>query len=157
LSLFAFAGSAIQLVPDGTLLFHLLLIVGMVSLLNATLLKPINRVLQERDRRTKGRLEEAQGIVSSIGEKVREYEARLREARARGYARLEEDRGEAARERDRQVAAVKAEATEWRDAEKRKLKIDEDQAKAMLAKDAHAQALQIGGRILGRPITLRPQ
>ncbi len=56
MSFLAFSDSAIQLVPDGTLLFHLALIVVMVVLLNVTLLKPINRILEERERRTKGRM-----------------------------------------------------------------------------------------------------
>ena len=157
LSLLAFADSAIQLVPDGTLLFHLALIVVMVGMLNATLLKPINRVLQERDRRTKGRLNEAQSVLLSMEAKMREYEARRREARARGYARLEEDRGAASREREKKVGVVKAEVTNWRDREKERLRVDADQVKASLAEDSLSRALEIGGRILGRPIRLRGQ
>ena len=69
--MFAFAGSAIQLVPDGTILFHLLLIVVMVSLLNVTLLKPLNRILAERERRTKGGSEEARATLANADEKLR--------------------------------------------------------------------------------------
>jgi F-type H+-transporting ATPase subunit b len=89
---FALAENSIQLVPDGTLLFHLALIVLMVALLNATLLKPINRILEERDRRTKGRLSEAAATLRLVDEKIQDYEARLREARAAGYAAMERER-----------------------------------------------------------------
>jgi len=41
-----FAENSIQLVPDGTLLLHILIILVMVYVLNATLFKPINRILQ---------------------------------------------------------------------------------------------------------------
>src|SRR5712691_10225874 len=78
------AGGAIQLVPDGTLIIHLAVIVLMVALLNVTLLKPINRILQTRERRTKGRLTEAQDIMANVSAKMAEYEVRLREARAEG-------------------------------------------------------------------------
>ena len=40
--------TSIQLVPDGTLLFHLFLVVVMVFVVNRTLLGPINRILAER-------------------------------------------------------------------------------------------------------------
>jgi F-type H+-transporting ATPase subunit b len=149
---FAFAGSSIQLVPDGTLLLHLALIVAMVALLNATLLKPINRILEERERRTKGRFKEAQILLSAVSEKLREYESRMREARARGYQLLESERTAATGERERKVSEVKAEVTRWLDEEKRRLQTDEEQIRARLQKDAQERALEIGSHILGRPV-----
>jgi F0F1-type ATP synthase membrane subunit b/b' len=44
----AFAENSIQLVPDGTLFLHIIIILLMVFVLNATLFKPINRILEER-------------------------------------------------------------------------------------------------------------
>ena len=38
------AEASIQLVPDGTLLLHLLMVAVMVFILNRTLLKPINQI-----------------------------------------------------------------------------------------------------------------
>jgi F-type H+-transporting ATPase subunit b len=150
LSLLASAGGAIQLVPDGTLLFHLALIVVMVGLLNATLLKPVNRVLEERERRTRGRIGEAQKILAIAEEKMLEYERRLREARVSGYTLLEEQRSAASQERERRVSGVKAEVIRWRDEEKERLKRDEVAVKAGLMKDARKRAYEIGVRILGR-------
>ena len=152
LSLLAFLEGAIQLVPDGTLLFHLALIVVMVSLLNATLLRPINRILEERERRTKGRTGEAQQILRSVDERMREYQGRLREARGSGYALLEEERSAASRSREELVSSVKAEVMQWNDVEKEKLKKDEAEVKARLMKDAAARASEIGARILGRAV-----
>ena len=151
----AFAGSAIQLVPDGTLLFHLGLIILMVSLLNATLLKPINRVLAERERRTKGSAAEAQSILASVDNKIREYQQRLREARTKGYSLLNDERKTASRERELKVTEVKAEVARWVDLEKQALKRDEEQARSSLEKDAEGRAFEIGARILGRSIGSR--
>lgn len=153
MSSLAFLGSAIQLVPDGTLLFHLLLVVLMVSLLNVTLLRPINRVLTEREHRTKGSSMEAQSVLASVDQKMQDYEARLREGRAKGYALLESERATAWRERELQVVGVKAEVARWSADAKEKLKRDEEEAKERLTKDAHARATEIGGRILGRPLS----
>jgi F-type H+-transporting ATPase subunit b len=152
LSLLAFSDSAIQLVPDGTLLFHLALIVVMVALLNVTLLKPINRILEERERRTKGRIGEAQRILTSLDERALEYQRRLREARGTGYLLLEEERTTASRNREELVSAVKAEVMRWQEQEKENLKKAEADVKVSLIKDAGVRAAEIGSRILGRPI-----
>jgi len=148
----ALAGDAIQLVPDGTLLFHLMLVVVMVALLNVTLLKPINRILEERDRRTKGRSNEAMDALGKVSEKLREYESRTREARARGYALMEEERSAASREREQRIAGVKAEVATWLADEKSALQKQQEQAKVTLGAKAQARAKEISGQILGRTI-----
>jgi F-type H+-transporting ATPase subunit b len=152
LPLLGFAESSIQLVPDGTLFFHLALIIAMVALLNATLLKPINRILEERERLTKGRLSEAQRTLLTVNEKLAEYERRLREARAEGYALMERERAVISEERLRKLAEVKSEMARLLAAEKEKLKVEGAQVRGKLAVDARAIALEIGRQILRRPI-----
>ena len=76
-----FAENSIQLVPDGTLLLHVLIILVMVYVLNATLFKPINQILENREKRTRGRLTEAQEIMGNVSERLAEYERALRAAR----------------------------------------------------------------------------
>ena len=152
MSLLGFSDSVIQLVPDGTLLFHLALIVGMVALLNVTLLKPINRILEERERRTKGRMGEAQEILASVDERMLEYQRRLRDARGTGYLLLDEERSSASRNREELVSAVKEEVMRWQEQEKENLKRAEADVRASLVKDAGTRAAEIGSRILGRPV-----
>lgn len=146
-----FEGS-IQLVPDGTLLLHLVLIGGMVALLNATLLKPINRILEERELRTRGRLSEAAQTFATVDEKMREYERGLRQARTEGYAFLEKERTAVSSERDRKVAEVRAEISRWISSEQDKLKSDTEQVKKTLEADAQSVAIKISGQILHRDI-----
>lgn len=144
--------SSIQLVPDGTLLLHLALIVGMVALLNATLLKPINQILEERERRTRGRLSEAGQALATVDEKMRDYELRLRQARSEGYALLEQGRSALSSERDRKLADVRAEVTRWISDEQAKLKTDTSQVKKTLEADAQSMAQQISRQILQREV-----
>ena len=150
--LLAFAEGAIQLVPDGTLLFHLALIIAMVALLNVTLLKPINRILEERDRLTKGRISEAQRTLLIVHEKLLEYERRLREARAEGYSLMERERAVISEEKQRKVAEVKSEIARVLSAEREKLKTETAQVRGKLAVDSRSIALEIGRQILRRPI-----
>ena len=150
--LLAFAEGAIQLVPDGTLLFHLALIIAMVALLNITLLKPINRILEERERLTKGRLSEAQRTLLIVHEKLLEYERRLREARAEGYVLMERESAFISEERQQKLAEVKSEIAGLLSAEREKLKGEAAQVRGKLAVEARSIALEIGRRILRRPI-----
>jgi len=157
LLLIALAEGAIQLVPDGTLLLHLAVIAGMVALLNVTLLKPINRILENRDRRTKGRFVEAQTVLESVSEKLLEYESRLREARAEGYALLEEERAAVSREKELKVAEIKVEVATWLLDQKEKLRMDAEQVRAKLEKDAKPMAVEIARQILGRDVGELPR
>ena len=148
--LLTFAGSAIQLVPDGTLLLHLAIIVVMVVLLNATLLKPINRILEERESRAKGCVTEARAILAEISLKSLDYECQLRETRAAGYRVMEKERALLSHEREQKIGQVKAEVTRWTNEEKTQLGTDAEGAKASLQMDARATAQAISRQILRR-------
>src|SRR5918993_3977549 len=104
MTLMAFAENSIQLVPDGTLFLHIVIILLMVFVLNATLFKPINRILEERERRTRGRSGEAHDILQRVEEKLAHYEQTLREARAGGYRLMEQERSTAMGERQAKLS-----------------------------------------------------
>ena len=153
--LLAFAESSIQLVPDGTLLLHLVIIVIMVALLNATLLKPINEILEKRERLTRGRLTEAQQTLAGVTAKRREYELRLRDARSEGYVLMEQEQNAIARERERKVSEVRAEIAHGLASEKDKLRNETEQVRGSLKKNAREMALRISQQILRRPVSER--
>ena len=97
------AETSIQLVPDGTLLLHLLMVAVMVFVLNRTLLKPINQILSEREKQITGPLREAEALGAETEEKRKRYHSALREARAEGYRLLEKERAAALKEKDEKV------------------------------------------------------
>jgi F-type H+-transporting ATPase subunit b len=152
-ALLALAEGAIQLVPDGTLLFHLAAIIAMVAVLNATLFKPINRVLEERERRTKGTLGDAANTLLIVDEKLRDYENRLRTARAEGYALMEQDRLLTSAKREQEIASVKAELSERLSKEKEKIRAEAASVREHLKDDTKKRAIEISRQILHRPIT----
>jgi F-type H+-transporting ATPase subunit b len=98
-----FAENSIQLVPDGTLILHVIVILVMVYVLNATLYKPINQILANREKRTRGRMSEADEISKSVSEKLSQYERALRQARSEAYALTEAERAEAMAERQQKL------------------------------------------------------
>jgi F-type H+-transporting ATPase subunit b len=148
-----FAENSIQLVPDGTLLLHVLLILVMVYVLNATLFRPINRILEAREKRTQGRLTEAQEILANVSQKLAEYERALRAARTEAYALSEHERAAAIKDRQADLDEMRAQLATSTAAEKEAIKRQADAARTSLDADARHIAVEIGSRVLGRPVS----
>ncbi len=103
------AQTSIQLVPDGTLLFHIVLILVMIAILNRTLFQPINKILAEREQKGTGTLAEAAELESRVSLGNKQYSDALRTARASGYKLMEEKRGEDLGDREARLASLKEE------------------------------------------------
>ena len=153
MTLVAFAENSIQLVPDGTLFLHILIILVMVFVLNATLFKPINRILEERERRTRGRSGEAHDILQRVEDKMTLYERTLREARAAGYQLMEQERAAALSERQARLDVVKNEISHSVMEQKEAIHAQVEEARATLDVEARRIAADIGSQILHRPIS----
>jgi F-type H+-transporting ATPase subunit b len=149
----ALAESSIQLVPDGTIVFHIFLILVMVAVLNRTLFRPINQILAERETQTEGSMAEARSLINRVREKIREYEQRLREARSDGYQLLEQRRLESLRERQERVSQLKNEISSWIAQQKSELQREAQSARETLSQNSRELATQIAARILERPST----
>ena len=150
---FGFAENSIQLVPDGTLLLHVLIILVMVYVLNATLFKPINAILATREKRTRGRLTEAGEILRNVSEKLAEYERGLRAGRTEAYAFTEHERAGAMQDRQRALDEMRAQLAASVAAEKQAIQRQAEAARTTLEADAGRIAVEIGTRILSRPIS----
>jgi F-type H+-transporting ATPase subunit b len=95
------------------------LTIGLLLLLHfylkAMLFGPLEKVLKERDRLTKGAREAGARSLAAADKKTQEYEAKLREARAEVYKEQEEIRrrwledqaSDVAQARERNAAAVR--------------------------------------------------
>ena len=148
-----FAENSIQLVPDGTLILHVIIILVMVYVLNATLYKPINQILESREKRTRGRLTEAQEIMQSVSEKIREYERSLRQARAEAYAQTEAQRTAAMKERQQKVNEMRAQLTQTIAQEKKTIEQQASDAHVTLEVESRRLAREIGSRVLNRSLS----
>lgn len=146
----ALAGESIQLVPDGTLFIHILLIILMVFILNATLFRPINRILKEREDQTLGRSNETRAILKRIDANLREYEQSLRSARAQGYSLLENYRAEALRHKQGLINSLRDELQVSTAEEKQLIQNQIEQARRTLAEDSHRMASEISRQVLHR-------
>ncbi len=143
---FAFAEN-IRLVPDSTIFLHIGMILLMIWILNRTLFRPINRVLEEREKRS-GRGSVAGEILSQVDEKAATYEKALREARSEGYQMMEANREEAMAVRGAQISTVKEEVTGLIADEKDSVRKQTEDARTTLTGDARKMAESITSTIL---------
>ena len=151
----AFA-ETIQLVPDGTLFVHIAIILLMIYVLNRTLFKPINRVLDERDRRTRGSSDESKDILRRVDESLSHYERSLRAARAESYRLLEQQRAEAMRIRQGKIEEVREKAARSIEEEKSLIRAQTEEARGSLEEEARRVAASVSMQILGRPASDTP-
>ena len=146
-----FAENSIQLVPDGTLFLHIAIIVLMIYLLNKTLFSPINKILAERERRTRGGTGEAHDILQRVTDNVNRYERSLRDARTEGYRLLEQERATALLERQNLLNSLRVEIESSTEKQKNLLRTQTEQARTSLEMDAQKIAADISSQILNRP------
>jgi F-type H+-transporting ATPase subunit b len=145
----AFAES-IQLVPDGTLVIHIAIILTMVFVLNRLLFRPIGRILSERETRTRGRTGEARETIQRVKESLSRYENSLRQARAEGYGLLEQQQSAAYEERKRKVAVVRGEVEEQVEQQKGEIRTQAERARGTLRDEAERVAADISSHLLRR-------
>jgi len=144
------AEAQIQLVPDGTLLLHVLMVAVMVFILNRTLLKPINDILAEREKLVSGRLKEAEALAAETEEKVSKYNATLREARAEGYRLLEKERTAALKGKDEKVRVYREEMSKTVAAQVEQTRRQEHSVREELESQAAVVGDLISSQILRR-------
>jgi F-type H+-transporting ATPase subunit b len=149
MTILAFAES-IQLVPDGTIVLHIAIIITMVFVLNKILFKPINSVLEERESRTRGRSGEARETIRRVEESLANYENSLRKARAEGYRLLEQQQAEAFGERQQKISIVRKEVEQQIEEQKSIIRTQADEARTTLGSEAARIASGISSQILGR-------
>jgi len=137
---------------DGSFLFIFFSILLLIFILNRTLFKPINQVLEERERLGAGRIGEARRMLGEYEDRLKRYESQLREARGEAYQRLEAERREVTVARQRMIADVKAETTTQIEAAKQEIAKQAAGAQQNLENEARAMAGAISSQILHRQV-----
>jgi F-type H+-transporting ATPase subunit b len=137
---------------DGSFLFIFFSILLLIFILNRTLFKPINQVLEERDRLGAGRIGEARRMLGEYEERLSRYESQLREARGQAYQRLEAERRETTVARQRMISDVKAETSAQIEVAKQEIAKQAAGAKQNLESEARAMAGAISSQILHRHV-----
>ena len=144
----ALAESSIQLFPDGTIFVHIAIILAMIWILNRTLYRPINRILETREKSKGGHASEAEAILASVAEKETRYTKELLDARSEGYALVEKEQKKAASARDKKIAEAKAETAAAFESGRADLDRQAETARGEIDTAAEKMADQIAAGIL---------
>lgn len=145
--LLAFAES-IQLFPDGTLFIHIGLILIMIWVLNRTLFRPINRVIDEREKAKGGAGGAAEKILDEVSEKEASYNAAMLDTRSKGYEIIEKEQKKAVEAREKKLSEVKVEIAETFDSGKAELEKQTAEARESIGANAEQMADKIAASIL---------
>jgi F-type H+-transporting ATPase subunit b len=147
--LLAFAESApVQLVPDGTLFIHIAIILLMIWILNRTFFRPINRIIEAREKNKGGRFGESETLLKEVAEKETKYNEALREARSKGYELVEKERTEALTKRQEKLGTAKEEIQQKLAEETTELEKQTAAARQSIATEAEKMAEKISSNIL---------
>jgi len=144
--LVALAEASIQLVPDGSIFFHIFLILVMIAVLNRTLFAPITKVLAEREERGKGSVGQAIAVEGQVEKGDRQYREALRSARTAGYKAMQEQRATSLQTRERELEAVRRETESFVRAEREALARQAENARQQV--DSETLAKDIRDRVL---------
>lgn len=145
--LLAFAAN-VELVPNGTLLIHIAMILLMIFILNRTFFRPINRIIESRLKNQGGRFTEAEQILNQVNKKQAVYEENLRQARSEGYDMIEDQRNAALQKQQAEMEAVKAETSEKFARNKSEIDRQTIEARTAIAQQADELADKISANIL---------
>ncbi len=145
--LLAFA-ETIQLFPDGSLFLHIGIILVMIWVLNRTLYRPINRILDARERNKGGHFTEAEEILKNAEGKESDYSREMLDARSHGYELIEKEQKKAVEDRNKRISDVKAEVAQSYETGKAELERQVADARVAIAADAEKAADTIAANIL---------
>ncbi len=137
---------------DGSFLFAFISILLLIFILNATLFRPINKVLEDREKMSGGTSHEAKDLIKEYDRKVMLYEDGIRNARHEAYQHAELQRRAALADREDLMAQAKAEATAQIEVAKQEIGNQVTGARTSLEKEALAMAAKVSSSILHRPV-----
>ena len=137
---------------DGSFLFVFISILLLIFILNATLFRPINKVLEDREKMSGGTSHAARDLIKEYDRKVMQYEDGIRNARHEAYQYAEAQRREALADRQDVIAQAKAEVATQIEAAKQEIVAQTAAARAGLEKEAIAMAAKVSASILRRPV-----
>ena len=120
----------------------------MIWVLNRTFFRPINRVIESREKHKGGHGSEAAAILSDVSEKQAKYNRELLATRSEGYELVEKERATAVSARQAKIAEAKGETTAALNSGKQEIQQLAAEAKSVIGKEAEAMADKITNNIL---------
>jgi F-type H+-transporting ATPase subunit b len=128
-----------------------LIILFFYSILRAIFFKPLLAVMAERDARTVGAQKAAEGTQAAAGEKIKQYQDALRQARGQVYAEQEAARKKLLDERAGQIKDARARAASEVSTAKSRVAAELAAARREIESTVAQLSAEIARRILQAP------
>ncbi len=138
------------MIPDLSVVWVIVLVLMLTGVLNRLLLRPMTRVMGERDGAIRSARELAEASQARAQAATEELDARTRAARGDVYRQMDEKRRDALERRVQLVADTRSEAERATTEAKQRLRAQALAAREQLDRDAGAIATTIVERVLGR-------
>jgi F-type H+-transporting ATPase subunit b len=137
-------------IPDLYLVWVVVFVLVLSVVLDRLLLRPITRVMQERESAIRSARDVAETSRARAQAAADEFEARTRAARAEVYRQMEANRQAALATRAETLAATRQQVERSMEEAADRLDAQTAAARAQLERDADALATTIVERVLGR-------
>jgi F-type H+-transporting ATPase subunit b len=136
--------------PDLTVLWVVFFVLLLAFVLDRVLLRPITRVIDQREQAIRSAREMAEGAAAKARAATEEFEQRTAAARGEVYRQMDEVRRDALDRRQHLIAETRTEVEKTVAEASARVKADADAAREKLRKDAEALGAEAADRILGR-------
>ena len=141
------------MLPDISVFWVILFVMLLTVIIDRLLLRPITRVMQQREEAIRSARELAEQSANQAKAAVAEFEQKTMAARAETYKQMDEMRRAATAERNEVMARTRAEADAQIAAASEPLKAETEDARRTLQADADALGGIVAERILGRKVS----
>lgn len=138
------------MIPDLTVIWVIFFVLLSAFIMDRLILKPILRVIDERETAVKSARELAERGAAEAQAAVAEYEARTSAARTEIYRQMDETRRQALERRTALLAETRRQAEAEIAAATGRVRQQADTARAQIDRDAAVLAGSIVERVLGR-------
>jgi F-type H+-transporting ATPase subunit b len=138
------------LIPDLSVAWVIALVLTLSILLDRLLLRPLTRVMREREGAIRSARELAEASRTKAQVAADEFDARTRTARAEVYHQMDEKRRAALDRRAELVAATRRQIEQTVHEASDRLRAQTAAARQQIERDADALAVPIVERVLGR-------
>ena len=138
------------MIPDVSVLWVIVIVMLLTVVLDRLLLKPILRVMHEREHAIQSARELAERSASEARAAAAEFEEKTGAARAEIYRQMDDMRRAASAEREQIMSATRAEADAQVAQASAALQAETEAARRRLADDAEQLGALAADRILGR-------
>jgi len=137
---------------DYSVVYQIVLFLGLSVILNKVLFRPYLNLLEERERKTTGAQHDSTDLEREGARLRAQYEEKIAQAQAAGYATKEVIVQEARQQREKLLTQARDEATSMLAAVRQEVETQLQKEQQLIAAEVKTVAREMASKILGRNV-----